>query len=168
MADNKCKICGGNLVITIGSNMAVCDHCGQSEPVSEQDVKKYLDIYKRAEVLMRTGTLSGFCDASDILQSISFIPQAREKAEVCKTQIEKLKKVAQEKKQQNDSENSKGTVIGIVIIVLILLLLSAALFGIGYLIFHLVKGDISQTGMTVLIVSAVVLVALTVIGKLNS
>ncbi len=90
MATYKCKTCGGDLVLTIGSDTAFCDHCGQAAAVGSQDVKKYQDIYQSAETLMRTDTLSGYEDALTRLQSIAFIPQAKEKAAFCEKRIKEL------------------------------------------------------------------------------
>ena len=73
----KCEICGGKLNITIGSDVAVCDSCGNSATIPAADVRKYRDIYKAAEMLMRLNSVSGFEDAIRKLQTIAFIPQAQ-------------------------------------------------------------------------------------------
>ena len=168
MATYKCKTCGGNLVLTIGSDTAFCDHCGQAEPGDPQDVKKYLDIYQSAETLMRTDSLSGYTDALTRLQSISFIPQAKEKAELCEKRIEQLQTVHNEKIRRKESDDGKNARLGIVITIMIVLFLAAFVVGVVYVVVHLYKGDLSQTEIIVIASVAVVFVLLLIIGKIRS
>ena len=63
--------------------------------------------------------------------------------------------------------DGKNTAIGVVIVVLTVLLLLLVLGGIGFAVYHLIKGDLSTTQIIVLAVAAAVLAALLLIGKLK-
>lgn len=168
MAIQKCDTCGGNLILKIGSDTAVCDHCGRSVAVDPQDVKKYQDIYRSAQSLMRTGTMEGCADALTRLRSIDFIPQANEAAEQCEKEMERLRAAKTEKKHLKVGDDGKNTAIGLVIIILTVLFLLAAAVGIGFVIWRLIKGELSQTEAIVAIAVAAVFVLLLLIGKLRS
>lgn len=164
----KCKTCGGDLVLTIGSDRAVCDHCGLAAEVAEKDVKKYLNAFNSAEALMRTDTLAGYTNALPRLQAISFIPQAREKAEFCERRAQELRKEQAERRQRTEAETGKkDSAIGIIILVLLAVFFLAAVGCAVYVIYRLVKGDLSQTEVIVLIAVAAVFAALLVLGKLK-
>lgn len=168
MAVHKCKTCGGDLVLTIGSDTAFCDHCGQAESVDPQDVKKLQDIYQSAETLMRTDSLSGYTDALTRLQSIFFIPQAREKAAFCEKRIKQLQKVHDEKTRRKESDEGKDTRLGIVIAAIIVLFFAVLVASVVYVAYQLYKGDLSQTEIIVIASVAVVFVLLLIIGKIRS
>ena len=57
MARNECKTCGGELIVKIGADTAVCDHCGRSVMLDPTDVEYYLHTYRTAERMIRTRTL---------------------------------------------------------------------------------------------------------------
>ena len=166
MAQNECKICGGELIVKIGADSAVCDHCGKSVTLDPQAVRRYQETYRSAQRLMRTGTLDGYTAALTRLDSISFIPEARAQAETCKQQIDSLRRAKAEARHGSGGDG-KNTAIGVVIVVLTVLLLLLLLVGIGFAVYHLIKGDLSTTQMVVLAVAAAVLAALLLIGKLK-
>ena len=166
MAPNECKICGGELIVKIGADSAVCDHCGQCVALDPQAVRRYQETYRSAQRLMRTGTLDGYTAALTRLDSISFIPEARAQAETCKQQIDSLRRTKAEARHGSGGDG-KNTAIGVVIVVLTVLLLLLVLGGIGFAVYHLFKGDLSTTQMVVLAVAAAVLSALLLIGKLK-
>ncbi len=168
MVNHKCLMCGGNLVLTIGSDTAFCDHCGQAEPVDPQDVKKYQDIYQSAETLMHTDSLSGYTDALTRLQSISFIPQAKEKAAFCEKRIKQLQTLHDEKTRRKEIDEGKDTRLGIVITIMIVLFLAALVVSVVYVAFQLYKGNLSQTEIIVIASVAVVFVLLLIICKIRS
>ncbi len=166
MAPNECKICGGELIVKIGADTAVCDHCGQCVALDPQDVRQYRDTYQSAQRLMRTGTLDGYTAALTRLQSISFIPEARETAAACERQIDSLRRTKAEARHGSGGDG-KNTAIGVVIVVLTVLLLLLLLVGIGFAVYHLFKGDLSTTQIIVLAVVAAILILLMIIGKLK-
>ena len=168
MSKYKCKTCGGNLVLTIGSDTAFCDHCGQAEPVDPQDMKKYQDIYQSAETLMRTNSLSGYTDALTRLQSISFIPQAKEKADFCEQRIRQLRQTRMERLLRKDRDDGKNAALGIIIVVLILLFLLATAVSVGFLVYHLIRGDLSPNAVIVTASVAAALIVMLIIGKIAS
>ena len=166
MAQHECKTCGGALIVKIGADTAVCDHCGQCVALDPQDVRQYRDTYQSAQRLMRTGTLAGYTAALTRLQSISFIPEARETAAACERQMEAIR-AAKAASRNHPGGDGKNTAIGVVIVVLTVLLLLLVLGGIGFAVYHLIKGDLSTTQIIVLAVAAAVLAALLLIGKLK-
>ena len=168
MATYKCKTCGGDLVLTIGSDTAFCDHCGQTAAVGSQDVKKYQDIYQSAETLMRTDTLSGYEDALTRLQSIAFIPQAKEKAALCEKRIKELQQLQPDIDRRKNHNDKKDTKLGIVIAAFLVLLLAALAVGIAYVIYRLIKGDLTQTDIIIIGSVAAAFVVLLIVGKVRS
>lgn len=48
MAVIKCKMCGGDLTLTPGSNLAVCQYCGSQQTVPTIDDDKKARLYNRA------------------------------------------------------------------------------------------------------------------------
>ena len=48
MAIIKCKMCGGDLTLTPGSNLAVCQYCGSQQTVPAIDDDKKARLYNRA------------------------------------------------------------------------------------------------------------------------
>ena len=53
MAIIQCKTCGGDLALTPGSSIAVCEYCGVSQTVPAQDDEKKLVLFGRANRLRR-------------------------------------------------------------------------------------------------------------------
>lgn len=168
MANYKCNICGGNLILTIGSDTAFCDHCGQAEPVDPQDVIKYQDVYCSAETLMRTDTLSGYTDALTRLQSISFIPEAKEKAVLCEKRIKELQQLQPDMDRRKNHNDKNDTKLGVIIAVFLVLLLAALAVGIAYVIYRLIKGDLTHTDVIIIGSVAAAFVVLLIVGKIRS
>ena len=48
MAIIKCKMCGGDLLLVEGSNIATCEFCGTTQTVPNQDNEKKLALFNRA------------------------------------------------------------------------------------------------------------------------
>ena len=168
MTKHKCSTCGGDLILTIGSDRAVCDHCGQAVAVDPQDVKTYQDLYQSAETLMRTDTLSGYEDALTRLQSIAFIPQAKEKAALCEKRMRELQRAQGERKLKKAQNTGSGTALGVVVAVVVVLFILAAIAGVVYAGYRLIRGELSQTEIIVFASVAAVLVLLLIIGKIKS
>lgn len=53
MAVIKCKMCGGELILTQGSTVAECEYCGTMQTVPSADNEKKLALFERAERLRR-------------------------------------------------------------------------------------------------------------------
>lgn len=51
MAIIKCKMCGGDLVLTEGSTIATCEYCGSQQTVPTADNEKKLTLFARANRL---------------------------------------------------------------------------------------------------------------------
>ena len=53
MAIIKCKMCGGDLVLTEGSTVCECEYCGTKQTVPSADNEKKLTLFNRAGRLLR-------------------------------------------------------------------------------------------------------------------
>lgn len=51
MAIIKCKMCGGDLILTEGSTIATCEYCGTTQTVPSADNEKKLTLFSRANRL---------------------------------------------------------------------------------------------------------------------
>lgn len=168
MDKNKCMICGGDLVLTIGSETAVCDHCGQASAVDPQDVKKYLRIYQDAERLTHSGTVSGYKEAVTLMETIAFIPQAKEKIDLYENQIDALRLKKDRQEYRKAAGEKSNTAVGVVLTVFVVLFILAAVGLIGFEIYRFVKGEMSQKEMIVSIAVAAAAAVLLLIGKIRS
>ena len=89
MAIIKCKMCGGDLALTEGSTIAVCEFCGTRQTVPSMDDEKKLILFERAERLRRN---CEFDKAASVYESI--VADFRQEAEaywglvLCKYGIE--------------------------------------------------------------------------------
>lgn len=67
MAIIKCKMCGGDLVLEEGSNVAECEYCGSRQTVPSADNEKKLNLFARANRLRANNE---FDKASGVYESI--------------------------------------------------------------------------------------------------
>lgn len=51
MAVIKCKMCGGDLILTEGQSVAECEYCGTLQTVPAADNDKKLTLFARANRL---------------------------------------------------------------------------------------------------------------------
>ena len=49
----KCKMCGGDLIITEGSSVCECEYCGTKQTVPTADNEKKMTLFTRASRLLR-------------------------------------------------------------------------------------------------------------------
>ena len=57
MAVIKCKMCGGDLILTEGQTVAECEYCGSRQTVPTADSEKKLVQFERAERLREPADL---------------------------------------------------------------------------------------------------------------
>ncbi len=165
---DKCEICGGKLNITIGSDIAVCDSCGNSATIPAADVRKYQDIYRSAEAPMRQNSVSGYEDAIRKLQPIAFIPEAQEKITFCENRIAELREKQRNQEQSKEESEKSDSKTGVIVIVVICLLLLALIVGAVILVIHLFKGDLSPRATTIIVAAIIAVVVFAIIGKIKS
>lgn len=85
----KCKMCGGDLVLTESSTIATCEYCGTTQTIPSQDNEKKLIQFERAERLRRS---CDFDKAAGVYENI--VTDFRQEAEaywglvLCKYGIE--------------------------------------------------------------------------------
>ncbi len=164
----KCEICGGKLNITIGSDIAVCDSCGNSATIPAGDVRRYQDIYKSAETLLRLNSISGYEDAIRKLQPIAFIPQAQEKIAFCENRIGELRERQQKQEKSKEESDKRDSKTGVIVIVVICLLLLTLIAGAVILGIHLFRGDLSPRAIAIIVAAIVAVIVVAIIGKIRS
>lgn len=76
MAIIKCKMCGGDLVLTEGATIAECEYCGTVQTVPAADNEKKLVLFERAERLRKA---CDFDKAATVYESI--VADFRQEAE---------------------------------------------------------------------------------------
>ena len=67
MAIIKCKMCGGDLIITEGSSVCECEYCGTRQTVPNVDNEKKMTLFTRASRLLRN---CEFDKASGVFETI--------------------------------------------------------------------------------------------------
>lgn len=163
-----CPICGGHLEIKIDSNIATCDSCGSPTEIDAADVERFHTIYNSAERAIRRNTVTGYTDAIRQLRPIAFIEEAKERIAFCEQQLGEKQMTRLRVEETQKTAEKKNAGLGIVLLILILLFCGAAIAGAVYLIMQLVKGELSSTAVTVLLIILAAVVALAVIGKVRS
>lgn len=63
----KCKMCGGDLIITEGSSVCECEYCGTKQTVPNADNEKKMTLFSRASRLLRN---CEFDKASGVFETI--------------------------------------------------------------------------------------------------
>ena len=76
----QCPICGGTLEISLLSGEAVCEACGNRARVDFDRTAEYRRIYHEAEKAACLNTAAGYAEAIELLESISFVKEAKLRA----------------------------------------------------------------------------------------
>ncbi|MCR5149733.1 MAG: hypothetical protein K6B52_00725 [Clostridiales bacterium] len=166
MFDNKCKTCGGKLNITIGSDIAVCEACGNTAAIPADEVKKYSAVFKSAEAFMRLNTVSGFENAVRQFNTISFISQAQEQISVCENRIAQLQAKQKEREKTKKVTEKRDTKTGLIIILIIAVVILFAIAGAVYCVFRFLSGNMSPNAVKIVIVTVAVFAVIIVAGRL--
>ena len=112
MAVIKCKMCGGDLILTEGQTVAECEYCGSRQTVPTADSEKKLVQFERAERLRKN---CEFDKAAGIYESI--VSEFRTESEaywglfLCKYGIEYVDDPATGKKIPTCHRSSFGSVM---------------------------------------------------------
>jgi hypothetical protein len=168
MINPICSVCGGKLNITIGSDIAVCESCNNRAEIPSGDVKKYSDIYKSAEALIRQNNTLSYENAIKILNAISFIPEAEAKIAFCETRLAEIKEAEAKRAEAKEQADKNDTKAGIIIIVMIVLVILLVVAGAIYIAVHLYRGDLSPKVVTAIITVIIIFTFITIIGKIKS
>ncbi len=160
-----CPICGGKLKIKVGAELAVCEACQRTFDADSKDVKKYGEIVRDAERLMRQNTVAGYEDAIRLFASIPFVSGAKEKQAECEKRLKELRERTERHRELLHRENAKDAKLGIILLILALLFAAAAIAGIVYLIILWSKGMLSRGAIIVIVSVAVVAVVLGLLGR---
>ena len=63
----KCKMCGGDIDLTKGSSVAVCEYCGTKQTVPTADNEKKMTLFARAN---RLRSACEFDKAASVYESV--------------------------------------------------------------------------------------------------
>ena len=160
-----CPVCGGKLNIKIGTEFAACDSCGNVMKIDPQEAERFGEIYRSAERSMRLNSVEGYEEALRQLDSISFIEEARKKATECENRMHDLQADLQRRQTPDSASESRNTSFAGVLLALTLVFCAAAFTGIVYLVLRLIRGTLSPTATTVVIVLAALAVVLSFMNK---
>lgn len=166
--NHTCPNCGGDFILSVNSQYAQCENCGNTASVDTEELAKIRKIYRSAERQMHLNSAAGYNEAVNILQPISFVSEAREKLDYCDKRLSELKLAQSRKAEAKEQSDKKDTAIGIIFVVLLLLVVALAIAGAIYIIYHLRAGDLSPTAITVIISVVAVLAVLMIISKIKS
>ena len=162
-----CPVCGGKLNIKIGTEFATCESCGNVTKIDPMDAKRFTETYRAAERFMRLNSVEGYEAALRELDSISFIEEARKKATGCEDRLHVLQAYLQRRQAQGPASEQQNTGFAGVLLAVTLVLCAAALTGVAWLVFLLLKGALSPraTAVVVAIVALAILSAFINRGK---
>ncbi len=167
MKEYKCPVCGGTLEISLLSASAVCESCGNRTQIDFSETKEYRQIYHEAEKLACQNTVEGYANAVDLLGSIPFVREAKDKTAVYQNRIKEIRaKLAAQTESQKES-GSRETVFGAVLIVLVILFVLGALAAGAVLLVRLVRGELSTQSTIVLVIVIAVLLVGAIVGKIK-
>ena len=167
MSMNKCDICGGLIIINTDTGMGICDSCGGTVEVDKEEVKKYQFILETAERKMMYNSVKYYTEAKEMLEGIPFVDGVKEKITTCDKRISETKKSQESRAKQIQHEDTNSTKTGVIIavcLIVVLLLIAAA---IGFVIFKLIRGELSTEVTCVLGAVIVIAVVLFVVGKIK-
>ena len=103
------------------------------------------------------------------LRTVDFtLPQAREKASFCEQRIEALRRSPRAGLQRKTEDGGHDTAVGVVVLVLLVVFFLGALACVGWLLYRLFRGELTQTQVIVTAVVAAVFVLLLIVGKLRA
>ncbi len=162
-----CPICGGKLHIVIETGLAVCDACQRTFDADPADVKKYGDLLRDAERLMRQNIVAGYEDAIRLFASIPFVSGAKEKQADCEKRLKELQDRIERHRAFLHREDEKNTKLGIILLILTIMFAVAAISGIVYLIILWSKGALSRTAIIVIVSVIVIAAALALFSRLR-
>ncbi|MBQ9552691.1 MAG: hypothetical protein IJU96_07995 [Clostridia bacterium] len=167
MEDFKCPVCGGTLEISLFSASAVCESCGNRSQVDFNQTKEYRQVYHEAEKLACLNTVDGYTKAIELLDSIPFVKEAKEKSAAYHKRIQEIR---EKKEAQQEAEKTSGkheTVFGIALIVLVILIVLAAVAAGAVIFVRLVRGELSTQTTIILVIVIAVLVVGAIVGKIK-
>ena len=161
MQSFTCPVCGGKLNIRIGSEYAACDSCGNVAKIDPNEAERFTRAYQSAERSMRLNSVAGYEAALRELDQIPFIEEARKTRADCERRLRDL----QADRQRGPASESRSTSFAGVLLALTLVFCAAAFTGIVYLVLRLIRGTLSPTATTVVIVLAALAVVLSFMNK---
>lgn len=166
--ERTCPVCGGQYILSVNSQVAECENCGKTDEVDIDTLSAIRKTYRSAEQKIHRNTAADYSEAINLLQGISFVKEAREKADLCEKRLGELndsRARQAEAKMQSDKNDSR---IGFIFLILFLLVIALAVAGAVYIIYHLKMGDLSPTVSAIIICVVAVFAVSVIIGKLKS
>lgn len=165
---DKCSICGGTILINADSATGTCDSCGNCTDIDTEAAEKYRGMLALADRKMMLNSVRGFSEAIDILNDITFVDGTEERICTCNRKISELKEKEisrQSAAEKNEAGESRiGAAIVIIMIIAFLVIAAAVVF----VIYKLLKGELTQQQMYIVIGIVAVSVIMFIAGKLKS
>lgn len=140
MTSFSCPVCGGKLNIRIGSELAVCENCGNSAGVDPADAARFCAVYREAEGAMRRGSAAGYREAIRTLREIAFIREAEELTAECERRLAALKSDQILRQETEKTSEKRNAALGVLLLAVTLLVCVGAIAGAAYLVFRLLRG----------------------------
>lgn len=140
MTSFSCPVCGGKLNIRIGSELAVCENCGNSAGVDPADAARFSTVYREAERAMRRNSAAGYREAIRTLQEIAFIREAEKLTAECERRLAALKSDQILRQESEKTSEKRNAALGVILLALAVLFCAAAIAGAAYLVFRLLRG----------------------------
>lgn len=164
----KCPVCGGKLIISVNSEYARCENCGNTAEVDSGDLGEIRSVYESALRKIRLNSAAGYTDAINQLKTIPFVSEAGDKIAFCENRLAEIKEAEAKRAEIREQTDKNDTKTGIIILILFLLVIAFAIAGAIYIAVHLYRGDLSPKAVTAIVSVIVVFAVLTIIGKIKS
>lgn len=167
MTSFSCPVCGGKLNIRIGSELAVCENCGNSAGVDPADAARFSAVYREAERAMRRNSAAGYREAIRTLQEIAFIREAEELTAECERRLSALKSDQILRQETEKTSEKRNAALGVILLALAVLFCAAAIAGVVFLAVRLANGALAPGDVTAFLGVAVLAAVLVILSKLK-
>lgn len=162
-----CPVCGGKLNITIGTEYAVCDSCGNVTKIDPAEAERFTQIYRSAQRSMGLNSVEGYEAALRELDTIPFIEEARKKRADCERRLRALQADMARRQMSGPASEQQNTSFAGILLALTLVFCAAAFTGIVWLILRLIRGTLSPTATAVVIALSALAIVFSFINKIK-
>ncbi|MBR1531027.1 MAG: hypothetical protein IJ643_03080 [Eubacterium sp.] len=168
MSVSKCETCGGTMIYSINSEYAVCENCGNTAEADSNELARIRGVYKSAELKTCLNSIDGLKDAINQFQSISNTKEVPERIAYCENRLKEIKEKKENSTELKEQSDTKDKSIGIIVLIFVILIIAFAIAGAVYIIFHLIRGDLSTTATIIIVAVAIVSALLLIINNIKS
>jgi uncharacterized protein YqhQ len=166
--ERTCPVCGGKFILSVNSQVAVCENCGKTAEVDAEALATVRKSYRSAEQKIHRNTAADYSEAINLLQGISFVKEAQEQTELCSKRLGEIKDEQERREESKKQSDKNDSIIGYIFLILFLLVVALAVAGAVYIIYHLKMGDLSPTAIAIIASAIGVFTVSLIIGKIKS